>query len=266
MRREGGSGARGRKPLVVGNWKMNCTYGAAVQLAQLVVDGCQRSWKDEVEVVLCPPFTALRGVSNVIAFDRSWVEVGAQNCYPAEAGAYTGEVSPAMLADLDCSWCIVGHSERRLLLGETDADAARKCAALAGAGISPILCVGEPAEVFEAGGTAEYVSAQVKAALTGVDLGGAGLAVGYEPVWAIGTGRVPSPEQAQEVASAVRAAVAEACGDARAASARVLYGGSVRAANAPAFTAQADIDGLLVGGASLKADEFLDIVGGVADA
>lgn len=263
MRREGASG---RKPLVVGNWKMNCTYGAAVQLAQLVVDGCQRSWRDEVEVVLCPPFTALRGVSNVIAFDRSWVEVGAQNCYPRESGAYTGEVSPAMLRDLDCAWCIVGHSERRRLLGETDADAAAKCAALASAGVSPLLCVGEPSEVYERGGTVDYVVAQVRAALDGTDLAGVGLAVGYEPVWAIGTGLVPSPGQAQEVASAVRAAVAEACGEARAASTRVLYGGSVRAANAPAFLAEADIDGLLVGGASLKADEFLDIVGGVADA
>ena len=257
-------GGEGRTPLVVGNWKMNGTYAEGVKLAQLVVDGCRRSWKDAVDVVLCPPFTALRGVSNVIAFDHSWVQVGAQNCYPAEAGSYTGEVSPAMLADLDCAWCVVGHSERRSLLGETDADVARKCAALAGAGVAPLVCVGEPVEVYDAGDTLGFVSAQVKAALDGVDLGNVDLAVGYEPVWAIGSGRVPAPEEVQDVARAVRAAVAQACGDGRAARTRVLYGGSVRAANAPAFLEGEDVDGLLVGGASLKAPEFLEIVGGAA--
>lgn len=256
--------AGGRKVLVAGNWKMNKTYGEAVQLAQLVSDRLKRGWKDDVEVVLCPPATALRGVSNVFAFDKSYAKVGGQDCSAHDSGAYTGDISAPMLADLDCAWCIVGHSERRSLLGETDADVARKCAALARAGVAPLLCVGEPVEVYDAGGTLDFVSAQVRAALDGVDLGDVDLAVGYEPVWAIGSGRVPAPEEVQDVARAVRAALAQACGEERARRTRVLYGGSVRAANAPAFLEGDDVDGLLVGGASLKAPEFLEIVGGAA--
>ena len=255
-----------RIPLVAGNWKMHGTYADAVKLAQQVVDRLERSWRGRVDVVMCPPFTALRGVSNVIAFDRSFAQVGAQDCHTADAGAFTGEISPAMLSDLDCSWCIVGHSERRTLFGETDADVAAKCTALARHGISPIVCVGEPAEVYDAGDTVAYVAGQVRASLEGATLTGVDLAVAYEPVWAIGSGRVPSPEHVQTVAAAVRAAVAQVRCDKRAASARILYGGSVKPGNAAAFASCPDVDGVLVGGDSLNAEAFVDIVGRVLDA
>ncbi len=255
-----------RTPLVVGNWKMNGTYSDAVKLAQQVVDRLERGWRDRVEVVMCPPFTALRGVSNVIAFDKSYAKVGAQDCHTEDKGAFTGEVSPAMLADLDCAWCIVGHSERRSLFGETDADVAAKCTALARNGVSPIVCVGEPAEVYDAGGTVAYVADQVRRSLGGATLTGVDLAVAYEPVWSIGTGRVPAPDHVQAVAAAIRAAVAEVRCDKRAASARVLYGGSVKPGNAAAFAACPDVDGVLVGGDSLDAEAFVAIVERVMDA
>lgn len=255
-----------RKPLVVGNWKMNMTYGDAVKLAQGVVDRLSRSWKDRVGVVMCPPFTALRGVSNVIAFDKSYAQVGAQNCSTEEGGAFTGQISAAMLADLDCTWCIVGHSERRTLCGETDAEVAAKCTVLAKNGIAPIVCVGEPIEVYEAGETIDYVSAQVRASLAGANLDGVDLAVAYEPIWAIGSGQIPAPEHVQAVAEAIRAAVAEVRCDKRAASTRILYGGSVKPGNAAAFVGCPDIDGVLVGGDSLDAQKFVDIVERVMDA
>ena len=258
--------SRARKPLVAGNWKMNKTYAEAVQLSQQVVDRLKRSWKDEVDVLMCPPFTALRGVSNVIAFDHSYALVGGQNCSDRDAGAFTGEVSAPMLADLDCTWCIVGHSERRQLFGETGADVAAKCRALVRSGVAPIVCVGEPAEVREAGGAIDYITAQLAASLEGVELGGVDLAVAYEPVWAIGTGSVPTPEVVQEVASAIRRKLAELLGGDRAARTRVLYGGSVKPGNAAAFAACADVDGVLVGGDALDADSFVSIVERVLNA
>lgn len=255
-----------RLPLVVGNWKMNMTYGNAVKLAQGIVDRLERSWKNRVGVVMCPPFTALRGVSNVIAFDKSFAQVGAQDCSTEADGAFTGQISAAMLADLDCAWCIVGHSERRTLCGETDAEVAAKCTALSQHGISPIVCVGEPIEVYEAGETVDYVSAQVRASLEGAVLDGVDLAVAYEPVWAIGSGQIPAPEHVQAVAEAIRAAVAEVRCAKRAASTRILYGGSVKPGNAAAFVACPDIDGVLVGGDSLDAQKFVAIVERVMDA
>ena len=262
-----GSFAAARKPLVAGNWKMNTTYGGAVQLAQQVVDRLPKSWKAEVDVLMCPPFTALRGVSNVIAFDNSWALVGAQNCAVEDKGAFTGEVSPVMLRDLDCAWCIVGHSERRSMFGETSELVAAKCTALARNGIAPIVCVGEPVDVYDAGDTIAYVAEQTRASLRDADLKGApDLAVAYEPVWAIGTGRIPSPEHVQAVAEAIRAAVAEVRCEKRAASTRILYGGSVKPGNAAAFVAMPDIDGVLVGGDALDADSFVGIVERVMNA
>ncbi len=255
-----------RKPLVAGNWKMNKTYAEAVALSQQVVDRLHRSWKSDVDVLMCPPFTALRGVSNVIAFDRSYALVGGQNCSDRDAGALTGEISAAMLADLDCSWCIVGHSERRQLLGETGADVAAKCRALVRNGVAPIVCVGEPADVREAGGAPAYVAGQLAASLEGVEPGDVDLAVAYEPVWAIGTGSVPTPEAVQEIARVIRDTVADLLGEARAERTRVLYGGSVKPGNAVAFAACADVDGVLVGGDSLDADSFVSIVERVLDA
>lgn len=250
----------GRKVLVAGNWKMNETYSSAVKLAQQVIDRLERRWRTDVDVVFCPPFTALRGVSNVIAFGKSYAQVGAQAVSIEEQGAFTGQVSAAMLKDLDCSWCIVGHSERRSLCGETDADVAAQCTRLAAHGIAPIVCVGEPVEVYDDGATVDYVAAQVRASLADAVLDGVGLAVAYEPIWAIGTGKVPTPEHVQGVAEAIRAAVAEACGEARAADARVLYGGSVKPGNCAAFVSCPDVDGVLVGGDSLDAAKFVDIV------
>lgn len=262
-----GSEPAKRKPLVAGNWKMNMTYAGAVQLSQQVVDRLPKEFKLNVDVLMCPPFTALKGVSNVICFDKSWALVGAQNCSTEDKGAYTGEISPVMLRDLDCSWCIVGHSERRSMFGETSELVAAKCTALARNGIAPIVCVGEPVEVYDAGETIAYVAEQTRASLRDADLAGApDLAVAYEPVWAIGTGRVPTPEHVQAVAEAIRAAVAEVRCEKRAASTRILYGGSVKPGNAALFTSMPDVDGVLVGGDSLDADSFVAIVEGVVNA
>ncbi len=250
----------GHKVVVAGNWKMNKTYGEAVQLAQLVSDRLKRAWKDEVEVVLCPPATALRGVSNVFAFDKSYAKVGGQDCSAHDSGAYTGEVSAAMLADLDCAWCIVGHSERRQGHGETSEQVAAKAAALLRAGIAPMVCVGEPESVYDAGTTSEYVSEQVRSSLAGLDLQGRDLAVAYEPVWAIGTGKVPTPEYVQQVAAQIRASVEATLGAEAAQRCRVLYGGSVKSGNAALFCACDDVDGVLVGGDSLDADKFVAII------
>ena len=256
-----------RVPMVAGNWKMNPpTYSAAVQLAQLVVDRLKNSWEGKVDVVMFPPFTALRGVSNVISFDKSFAQVGAQDCYTAESGAFTGEVSVNMIKDLDCTWCLVGHSERRSVIGEPDALVREKCAALAAKGVSPMLCVGEPEDVYDAGGTVDYVSAQVRAALSDIELAPADLAVAYEPVWAIGSGRVPTPEHVQKVAEAIRKTVEEVRCPVRAASTRILYGGSVKPGNAAQFAALPDVDGVLVGGDSLDADKFFEIVEKVMNA
>lgn len=256
----------GRTPLLVGNWKMNLTYSSAVTLSQLVVDRLERSWKGRVDVVMCPPFTALRGVSNVIAFSRSYAQVGAQHCFWEEEGAFTGEVSPQMIADLDCSWCIVGHSERRSFFGQTDEQVGRICNALVAHRVAPIVCVGEPAEVYDADETVPYVTAQLSASLEGVDAGRGDFAVAYEPVWAIGSGRTPSPEHAQAVAAALRSTLADMWGPERADAVRVLYGGSVKPSNVAAFVACPDIDGALVGGASLDASSFIELVKGVLDA
>lgn len=262
-RGRGRAQAGGRLPLVAANWKMHETYSEGVQLAQAVVDRLERSWRTRCEVVMCPPFTVLRGVSNVIAFAGSWAQVGAQDCHWEQKGAFTGEVSIPMIKDLDCAFCIVGHSERRALFGETDEVVARKAAALLEAGVTPILCVGEPREVFEAGQTVEHVVAQLRASLADVSVPQTGLVVAYEPVWAIGSGEVPTPEHAQRVAAALRAELGELCGPEAAEASRVLYGGSVKPGNVAAFTAQPDVDGALVGGASLDAGAFVDIVKGV---
>lgn len=248
-----------RRMLVAGNWKMNCTYTEAVNLAQQLSYACE-DW-DQIDVCVCPPFTALRGVSNVIDFDRARFKVGAQNVYFEKAGAYTGEISPGMLKDLDCEYCIIGHSERREYLGETDEMVNKKAQALLDEGIIPIVCVGEPVDVYDAGKTHEYVCGQVEAALSGLALTGVqDIVVAYEPIWAIGTGKVPIPEEAQDVCAAIRQSVAKVLGEEQAQKTRVLYGGSVQPANSRLFFDQPDIDGGLIGGAALKADQFADIV------
>jgi triosephosphate isomerase (TIM) len=243
-----------RQRLVAGNWKMNGTRESAVKLADAMLQGPDRAG---AEVLLCPPFVYLADVARVLKGGN--VVLGAQDLCAEDNGAFTGEVSGAMIKDLDCSYVIVGHSERRALFGETDALVARKFMAAQKAGIAPILCVGETLTERESGTTSAVVSRQLKAVLDAAGIGAFGNAVvAYEPVWAIGTGRTATPNQAQEVHALIRSLLAAE--DAKIASAtRLLYGGSVKASNAAELFRMPDIDGGLVGGASLDAAEFLAI-------
>ena len=245
-----------RQPVVAGNWKMNTTLAEARALAEAVAGPL--SGLGAVETVLCPPFVSLATVIQTVS--GAGVAVGAQNCHFEPKGAFTGEVSPLMLADLGCRYVILGHSERRALFGETDATVQRKAQAALAAGLIPIVCVGESLEQNEAGQTVEVVGGQVRAALdglTGAQV--AGLVLAYEPIWAIGTGRAATPEQANATIGAVRRAVGEVGGADAAAAVRIQYGGSVTAENAAALFAQPEIDGALVGGASLKGPDFVAV-------
>ena len=247
--------------MMAGNWKMNKTIGEAVVLAQDISNNYDERWKDAVDVAVCPPFVDLKPVKTVFEFDRAPVGVGAQNVYWEESGAFTGEVSVPMLKEIGCEWCIIGHSERRGLFGETNEDVNKKAKALIAAGINPIICVGESLAVRDEGTTLEFVCAQVKAAFAGIDAVQASkCVVAYEPIWAIGTGRTATPEQAQEVCAAIRGTLAELFGAAVADEMRVLYGGSMNPGNVDLLIAENDIDGGLIGGAALKADSFVQLV------
>ncbi len=249
-----------RKPLIAGNWKMNMTPAESVVLSQGISNRYSRGW-NKVDVVLCPPTIDLRSVYTVLDFDKSNIDVGAQNCHWEPSGAYTGETSIPMLQDVGANWCIVGHSERRDYFGETDSMVNKKVRALAEAKLNAIVCVGESLAVREAGNAVQFVCDQVSAALAGLDaIEAAYCTIAYEPVWAIGTGHTATPEQAEEIAAAIRAQVAELVGDEAAASIRVLYGGSMKPENADGFLACPNIDGGLIGGASLKVDDFCKLV------
>jgi triosephosphate isomerase len=250
----------GRKNLIAGNWKMNATHLEAIQMVQKLSYRLDSADYDRVEVVVCPPFTALRSVQTVIEADHLLVRLGAQNCHFADSGAFTGEIAPAMLAKLSVSYVIVGHSERRQLFGEADDLVNRKAKAVLAAGMTPIVCVGETLEQREAGDAESVVIGQLSGSLAGIDAAGVGaLVVAYEPVWAIGTGRTASADDAGSMASLVRSTVASGWGDAGAAT-RVLYGGSVNPGNIAGLMAKDDIDGALVGGASLDPDQFAAVV------
>ncbi len=250
-----------RKPMMAGNWKMNNTIAEAVVLAQEISNHYEKEWPEHVDVVVCPPYVDLKPVKTVFDFDKAKVSVAAQNVYWEPAGAFTGEVSVPMLKEIGCTHCIVGHSERRELFGETNEDVNRKVKALVAGGIAPIVCVGESLAVRDAGTTDEYVCAQVRAALAGLDAADmAGAVIAYEPIWAIGTGRTATPEQAEAVCAAIRATLAELFGGEVAEDARVLYGGSMNPGNVEALVVQPDIDGGLVGGASLKAESFVQLI------
>lgn len=253
-----------RKPLIAGNWKMNNTIGEAVVLAQEISNEFESDWADTVDVAVCPPFVDLKPVKTVFEFDKTKIAVGAQNVYWEPSGAYTGEISVAMLKEIGCKYCIVGHSERRTLFGETNEDVNLKVKALLGEernAIDPIICVGESLAVRDEGTYLEFVEAEVKAAFAGVTEDEAAHAViAYEPIWAIGTGRTATPEQAEEVCAAIRATVSSLYGDDIADGMRILYGGSMNEGNADLLMAQPDIDGGLIGGASLKAASFIAIV------
>ena len=250
-----------RKPIMAGNWKMNKTIGEAVVLAQEISNQYEDFWADACEVVVCPPFVDLKPAKTVFEFDRVEIAVGAQNVHWEESGAYTGEISVPMLKEAGCSWCIVGHSERRGYFGETNEDVNKKIKALTSAGIKPIVCVGESLAVRDEGTTLDFVCAQVRAAFAGVEAGVAATCViAYEPIWAIGTGRTATPEQAQEVCQAIRQTIASMYGQGVADDMRVLYGGSMNPGNVALLIAQPDIDGGLIGGAALKAQSFVQLI------
>ncbi|MDR2109284.1 MAG: triose-phosphate isomerase [Coriobacteriales bacterium] len=289
-----------RKPIIAGNWKMNKTTAEATALAQDISYLYSRSYSG-VDVVVCPPFTDLRSVRVVFGFDKAPVALGAQDVYWQKSGAFTGEVSPPMLKELGCEYCIIGHSERREHFGETDATVNLKARALIAEDIIPIICCGESLEIREAGGALSHVTGQIRAALEEIAVfaatagvaaaaGGAALAgaapaattaadsasapavpapaassagnivIAYEPIWAIGTGRTATPEQAEEVCAAIRGTLAELYGHEAAEAVRILYGGSLKPANVAQFAALPNLDGGLIGGASLVADDFISLV------
>ena len=250
-----------RIPLIAGNWKMNKTHLEAIRLVQGLAHELAGHNFDRVEVVVCPPFTSLRTIQTLIDSDRYQFGLGAQNVYPQPEGAFTGEISAAMLKALDVEYVIVGHSERREILGESDDDVRAKVDAVFGAGMTPIICCGETEAERDAGETESKVERQVTAALAGVKPDRASKAViAYEPIWAIGTGKTATPEDAQATTAHIRKVVAGAHAQEIADGVRILYGGSVKSGNAAALMGQTDIDGALVGGASLEAQEFAAIV------
>ena len=245
-----------RKPIMAGNWKMNKTPAEAVVLAQALRPLAKRY--PNVATVVCPPFVDLPGVADTLR--GSGVEVGAQNVFWAESGAYTGEVSAAMLTGL-ADYVIIGHSERRQYFGETDETVNKKIKAVLGHGLKPIVCVGESLEQNEAGITDTWVSGQVRAALAGITPEQAAqIVMAYEPIWAIGTGRTATPDVANRVCALVRHVLGELYGAEQAQTLRIQYGGSANDKNIGELMAQPDIDGALVGGASLKADAFGEMV------
>lgn len=251
----------GRRPLVAGNWKMNTTHLEAIALVQKVAFDLRERETDRVDVCVIPPFTGLRSVQTLVDGDRLPLAYGAQDCSQRASGAYTGDISAGMLARLGCSFVVVGHSERRQHHHEDDAVVAAKAVAVLAAGMTPIVCVGESEQVREAGEHVEHCVASLSGSLAGVTAEqGAGLVIAYEPVWAIGTGRSAGADDAQEMCAALRAQVGELHGDAAAAGVRLLYGGSVKPDNAAATLGQDDVDGALVGGASLVAADFTAIV------
>lgn len=254
--------ASARKPLMAGNWKSNLNHQEAVVLVQKLAWTLQDKKHDfeQAEVVVIPPFTDIRSVQTLVDGDHLAIRYGAQDVSEHDGGAYTGEITAAMLSKLGCSYVVVGHSERREYHGESDQLVNTKTIKALAAGISPIVCVGEGLDVRKAGDQVEYTLAQVEGSLAGLSAEQlADVVIAYEPVWAIGTGEVATPEDAQEVCAAIRQRVEETWSPEVAAALRILYGGSVKAANIAAIMAKSDVDGALVGGASLQAEEFAGI-------
>ena len=250
-----------RRPIIAANWKMHKTHLEAIQAVQKLSYLLDKKDAEVVEVVVCPPFTALRSIQVLIEGDRLAYGLGAQDVHWEDKGAFTGEVSPGMLAALKCSYVIVGHSERRQFFGETDETVSKKARAVFAGGMTPIVCVGETLEERDAGRTEDKVVRQVRAGLAGLDAERAARAVvAYEPIWAIGTGRNAEPGDAGEVVGLIRRVVTDMYGTEAAGAMRIQYGGSVKAGNIREFMAHPEIDGALVGGASLDAEEFALIV------
>jgi len=249
-----------RRRLIAGNWKMNLTHLEAIGLVQKIVFTVPEKVLARTEAVVLPPFTALRSVQTLVTGDKLPIGFGAQDLSPHDSGAYTGDISGAMLAALACSYVVVGHSERRTIHGEDDALVASKVQAALRHGLTPILCVGEGLAERLAARQVAHCGNQLDAALEGLTAEQVQrVVVAYEPVWAIGTGEVATPEDAQEVCGALRARLAERFGPETAEVVRILYGGSVKAGSTAGILAGPDVDGALVGGASLDADEFASI-------
>ncbi|OBH03186.1 triose-phosphate isomerase [Mycobacterium sp. E2699] len=246
-----------RKPLIAGNWKMNLNHFEAIALVQKVAFALPDKYYDKVDVTVLPPFTDLRSVQTLVDGDKLRLTYGAQDLSPHDSGAYTGDISGAFLAKLGCSFVVVGHSERRTYHHEDDALVAAKAAAALKHELTPIVCIGEHLDVREAGNHVPHCEEQLRGSLAGLAAEQLGkVVVAYEPVWAIGTGRVASASDAQEVCAAVRKELASLAPPEVADAVRVLYGGSVNAKNIGDIVAQADIDGALVGGASLDGEQF----------
>ncbi len=246
-----------RKPLIAGNWKMNLNHFEAIALVQKIAFSLPDKYFDKVDVTVIPPFTDLRSVQTLVDGDKLRLTYGAQDISQHDSGAYTGEISGAFLAKLGCTFAVVGHSERRTYHHEDDAVVAAKAAAAFRHGLVPIVCIGEHLDVREAGNHVEYNLAQLRGSLDGLTPEQlAGVVIAYEPVWAIGTGRVASAADAQEVCGAIRAELAALTSPQVADGIRVLYGGSMNAKNVAELIAQPDVDGGLVGGASLDGEQF----------
>ena len=246
-----------RKPLIAGNWKMNLNHFEAIALAQKIAFSLPAKYFDKVDVTVIPPFTDLRSVQSLVDGDKLRLTYGAQDVSQHDSGAYTGEISGAFLAKLGCTFAVVGHSERRTYHGEDDALVAAKARAAFKHGLIPIICIGEHLDVREAGNHVEYNVNQLRGSLEGLSADQIGQSViAYEPVWAIGTGRVASAADAQEVCQAIREELGNLASPELAAGVRVLYGGSVNAKNVGEIVGQADVDGALVGGASLDGEQF----------
>lgn len=253
--------AKTRRPLISGNWKMHMNHFEAIHLVQKLAYLLSKDDLERVDVSVHPPFTDIRSVQTVLESDGVLISLGAQNCHPEDKGAFTGEVSPFFLAKLGVRLVICGHSERRQLFAETDAFVASKVAAVIKHGMTPIVCVGETREEREAGITVDRVTAQVRGSLAGrtaTEIGA--LVIAYEPIWAIGTGLTATAQDAQDVCAAIRQLVRTDWGQEAADAVRIQYGGSVKAGNVAELMAQPDIDGALVGGASIDPDEFARIV------
>jgi len=245
-----------KPPFIAGNWKMHLTIAEAKNLAAAIVKACVDL--PEAEIVLAPPFTALHGVKKVL--EDSSVQLAAQNLFWEEKGAFTGEISAPMLKDAGCQYMIIGHSERRQYFGETDDGVNRKIKAALRSGVFPIVCIGETLAERERGETMDVISQQIRGGLEGIGAGDfKSIVVAYEPVWAIGTGKTATPGQAEEVHSHIREKLAQKYGIGPAECAIILYGGSVKPANSFALLSEKNIDGFLVGGASLEAESFIQI-------
>jgi triosephosphate isomerase len=250
-----------RVPLLAGNWKMNLDHLQAIAFVQKLAWTLKDASHDfdAAEVAVFPPFTDLRSVQTLIAADKLPIAFGAQDVSMHDSGAYTGEISGAFLAQLDCTYVIIGHSERRTLHAEDDTVVAAKTAAAIKHGLVPVVCVGETAEDLEKHGPSAVPVAQLRTALEGIDAG-ADIVVAYEPVWAIGSGQAATPDQAEQVAAALRDVIREMLGDEAATRTRILYGGSVKSSNIAGFMREPNVDGALIGGASLDVNEFSSIV------